>query len=110
MPIKLVRLFCSTLFLFFAPNPTLRPSPYLTNRVDSNPLPSTLNNECRKASRILTAFIDPKQSFGPDKIIPPAVLANAKVCLSHVYCVWSGADGQRGRAWRFLPLPKLVFS
>jgi hypothetical protein len=45
----------------------------------SNPIPSSLRNECRKASRILTEFIDPKQSFGPDKIIPPSILADAKV-------------------------------
>ncbi|KAF8535983.1 hypothetical protein BDD12DRAFT_853040 [Trichophaea hybrida] len=44
----------------------------------NNPIPSSLRNECRKASRILTEFIDPKQSFGPDKIIPPEVLASAK--------------------------------
>ncbi|KAF8246779.1 DUF500-domain-containing protein [Wilcoxina mikolae CBS 423.85] len=44
----------------------------------NNPMPSSLRNECRKASRILTEFVDPKQSFGPDKIIPPAVLAGAK--------------------------------
>lgn len=24
--------------------------------------------------------MDPKQAFGPDKIIPPSVLSNAKVC------------------------------
>ncbi|KAL7276900.1 hypothetical protein RUND412_000092 [Rhizina undulata] len=44
----------------------------------NNPLPSSLQSECRKASRILASFVDPKQSFGPDKIIPPSVLANAK--------------------------------
>jgi hypothetical protein len=27
----------------------------------------------------LTSFVDPRQAFGPDKIIPPQVLANAKV-------------------------------
>lgn len=27
---------------------------------------------------ILASFVDPKQSFGPDKIIPPQILANAK--------------------------------
>jgi SH3 domain-containing YSC84-like protein 1 len=35
--------------------------------------------ECRKAAKILTSFIDPKQAFGPDKVIPPDVLAGAKV-------------------------------
>ena len=37
--------------------------------------------ECRKASKILASFVDPRQSFGPDKIIPPQILANAKVTL-----------------------------
>lgn len=44
----------------------------------NNPLPASLNSECRKASRILASFVDPQQAFGPDKIIPPSVLSNAK--------------------------------
>ncbi|KAI5278646.1 hypothetical protein KEM54_004515, partial [Ascosphaera aggregata] len=44
----------------------------------NNPLPASLRSECKKAAKILTAFVDPRQSFGPDKIIPPAILANAK--------------------------------
>lgn len=35
-------------------------------------------SECKKCGKILTSFIDPRQAFGPDKIIPPSVLANAK--------------------------------
>lgn len=35
--------------------------------------------ECRKTGKILASFVDPRQAFGPDKIIPPNVLANAKV-------------------------------
>jgi lipid-binding SYLF domain-containing protein len=35
--------------------------------------------ECRKTGKILASFVDPRQSFGPDKIIPPNILANAKV-------------------------------
>lgn len=34
--------------------------------------------ECKKTGRILASFVDPKQAFGPDKVIPPQVLANAK--------------------------------
>ena len=34
--------------------------------------------ECKKAGRILASFVDPRQAFGPDKIIPPEILANAK--------------------------------
>jgi SH3 domain-containing YSC84-like protein 1 len=26
----------------------------------------------------LASFVDPRQAFGPDKIIPPHILANAK--------------------------------
>lgn len=44
----------------------------------NSPLPSSLSNECKKASKVLASFIDPRQAFGPDKIIPPSVLANAK--------------------------------
>ncbi|KAK3381380.1 hypothetical protein B0H63DRAFT_202118 [Podospora didyma] len=44
----------------------------------NNPLPSSLASECKKCGKILTSFIDPRQSFGPDKVIPPSVLASAK--------------------------------
>ncbi|KAH8704993.1 hypothetical protein BGW36DRAFT_434645 [Talaromyces proteolyticus] len=37
----------------------------------NNPLPSSMRSECRKAGKILTSFVDPRQAFGPDKIIPP---------------------------------------
>ncbi|KAI3540882.1 SH3 domain-containing protein [Colletotrichum abscissum] len=43
-----------------------------------NPLPSSMASECKKCGKILTSFIDPRQAFSPDKIIPPSVLANAK--------------------------------
>ncbi|KAF4554336.1 Las17-binding protein actin regulator-like protein 1 [Elsinoe fawcettii] len=44
----------------------------------NNPLPSSMQSECKKTGKILASFVDPRQSFGPDKIIPPEVLANAK--------------------------------
>ncbi|KAF1813333.1 DUF500-domain-containing protein [Eremomyces bilateralis CBS 781.70] len=44
----------------------------------NNPLPSSMHSECKKAAKILTSFVDPGQAFSPDKVIPPAVLANAK--------------------------------
>ncbi|KAK7433128.1 hypothetical protein QQZ08_000059 [Neonectria magnoliae] len=34
--------------------------------------------ECKKCGKILTSFISPRQAFGPEKVIPPAILANAK--------------------------------
>ena len=37
-----------------------------------------LLGECRKSGKILASFVDPRQAFGPDKIIPPQILANAK--------------------------------
>jgi hypothetical protein len=45
----------------------------------------------------LASFVDPKQSFGPDKIIPPSVLSGAKVgffCLIPSELLWAkeGAD------------------
>jgi len=36
-----------------------------------------MSSECKKCGRILASFIDPRQAFGPDKIIPPHILANA---------------------------------
>ncbi|KAK2824778.1 hypothetical protein FQN49_007484 [Arthroderma sp. PD_2] len=44
----------------------------------NNPLPSSLSSECRKASKILLSFVDPGEAFGPEKVIPPEILANAK--------------------------------
>ncbi|KAH7161389.1 hypothetical protein EDB81DRAFT_755936 [Dactylonectria macrodidyma] len=59
----------------------------------NNPLPSSMASshdhlltrslrdvaaECKKCSKILTSFISPRQAFGPEKVIPPSILANAK--------------------------------
>ncbi|KAL9084901.1 MAG: hypothetical protein Q9165_007854 [Trypethelium subeluteriae] len=44
----------------------------------NNFIPSSMRSECRKAGKILASFIDPRQAFGPDRIIPPEILANAK--------------------------------
>ncbi|EMR71927.1 putative sh3 domain-containing protein [Eutypa lata UCREL1] len=44
----------------------------------NNPLPSSMASECKKCGKILTSFIDPRQPLGPDKVIPPEILANAK--------------------------------
>ncbi|KAF4122820.1 SH3 domain-containing YSC84-like protein 1 [Geosmithia morbida] len=44
----------------------------------NNPLPSNMASECKKCGKILTSFINPRQAFGPDKVIPPSILANAK--------------------------------
>lgn len=44
----------------------------------NNPLPSSMSSECKKTGKILASFVDPRQAFGPDKIIPPQILANAK--------------------------------
>ncbi|KAH8427749.1 SYLF and SH3 domain-containing protein [Aspergillus melleus] len=43
-----------------------------------NPLPSSLGSECKKAGKIIASFVDPRQAFGPDKVIPPEILAGAK--------------------------------
>ncbi|KIH88213.1 SH3 domain-containing protein [Sporothrix brasiliensis 5110] len=44
----------------------------------NNPLPSSMASECKKCGKILASFIDPRQAFGPEKVIPPSVLAGAK--------------------------------
>ncbi|KAI9787437.1 MAG: hypothetical protein M1816_007485 [Peltula sp. TS41687] len=43
-----------------------------------NPFPSSMRNECKKAGQILASFVDPRQTIGPDKVIPPSILAHAK--------------------------------
>ncbi|KAH8722084.1 hypothetical protein BGZ61DRAFT_492474 [Ilyonectria robusta] len=44
----------------------------------NNPLPSSMASECKKCGKILSSFISPRQTFGPEKVIPPNILANAK--------------------------------
>jgi lipid-binding SYLF domain-containing protein len=46
---------------------------------------SRFAGECKKAGKILASFVDPRQAFGPDKIIPPHILANAKVQRQQLY-------------------------
>ncbi|EPY54093.1 actin cortical patch component Lsb4 [Schizosaccharomyces cryophilus OY26] len=43
-----------------------------------NPLPASLKSECKKAGKILTSFVDPRQTLGAQEVIPPSVLTNAK--------------------------------
>ena len=45
----------------------------------------TYTGECVKTGKILASFVDPRQAFGPDKIIPPSILSNAKVRFDFVY-------------------------
>ncbi|KAF9214241.1 hypothetical protein CPC16_000917 [Podila verticillata] len=44
----------------------------------NSPLPKDLAGECKKASKILNAFIDPIAAKGLDNIIPPDILSKAK--------------------------------
>ncbi|KAH6843112.1 hypothetical protein B0I37DRAFT_212137 [Chaetomium sp. MPI-CAGE-AT-0009] len=34
--------------------------------------------ECKKCGKILSSFVDPRQAFSPEKVIPPSVLAGAQ--------------------------------
>ncbi|WBW70679.1 actin cortical patch component Lsb4 [Schizosaccharomyces osmophilus] len=43
-----------------------------------NPLPASLKSECKKTGKILTSFVDPRQTLGAQEVIPPSVLTNAK--------------------------------
>lgn len=71
----------------------------------NSPIPTSLRSECKKAAKVssvihslwlalsflilqvLASFVDPRQAFGPDKVIPPQILANAKVCELTIYDV-----------------------
>ncbi|KAI9663586.1 MAG: hypothetical protein M1829_006045 [Trizodia sp. TS-e1964] len=44
----------------------------------NNPLPSSMGSELKKCGKILASFVDPRQAFGADRVIPPEILANAK--------------------------------
>ena len=42
------------------------------------PIPESLGKECQKAARTLRGFTMPDATEGPDKMIPPYVIAQAK--------------------------------
>ncbi|KAJ3091762.1 hypothetical protein HK102_013529 [Quaeritorhiza haematococci] len=44
----------------------------------NSPLPQDLASECRKAAKIIDHFVKPEKGKGPDQLIPPDILANAK--------------------------------
>lgn len=44
----------------------------------NNPIPRSLKSESKKAAKILASFVKPNQVVGPDQIIPPHILKNAK--------------------------------
>ncbi|KAK7677388.1 hypothetical protein QCA50_019602 [Cerrena zonata] len=44
----------------------------------NNPIPRSLKSESKKAAKVLSSFIKPNQVAGPDQIIPPNILKNAK--------------------------------
>ncbi|KAG2732953.1 hypothetical protein G9P44_003943 [Scheffersomyces stipitis] len=44
----------------------------------NNPIPRSLKSESKKAAKVLSSFIKPNQLAGPENIIPPNVLKNAK--------------------------------
>lgn len=42
------------------------------------PLPEDIPTECRKAAKVIEKFIKPSSTTGPDQLIPPDIIANAK--------------------------------
>lgn len=44
----------------------------------NNPIPRSLKSESKKAAKVLSSFVKPNQVAGPDQVIPPHVLKNAK--------------------------------
>ncbi|KAI5959006.1 uncharacterized protein KGF55_005660 [Candida pseudojiufengensis] len=44
----------------------------------NNPIPRSLRSESKKAAKVLSSFIKPNQVAGPDQVIPPRILKNAK--------------------------------
>ncbi|KAF4595831.1 SH3 domain-containing protein [Ophiocordyceps camponoti-floridani] len=63
----------------------------------NNPFPSSLRSECKKCGRILKSFVNPRQSLGPDRVIHPSVLSNAKglavFTVLRAGCLGSGRIG-----------------
>ncbi|KAM9889036.1 hypothetical protein OXX80_001862 [Metschnikowia pulcherrima] len=44
----------------------------------NNPIPRSLRSESKKAAKVLASFIKPNQVAGPEQVIPPEILRNAK--------------------------------
>ncbi|KAJ3056009.1 hypothetical protein HK097_008498 [Rhizophlyctis rosea] len=44
----------------------------------NSPIPGDLTAECRKAAKIIEQFVKPEKGVGPDQLIPPHIIANAK--------------------------------
>lgn len=66
------------------PLPSSMRSTYLTYSFDQDEA-DCFQGECKKAGKILASFVDPRQAFGPDKVIPPQILGNAKVRAMTMY-------------------------
>lgn len=51
----------------------------------NNPIPQSLNSECKKVAKILTSFVKPNQVIRYEEVIPPHVLQNAQgLCVMTV--------------------------
>ncbi|PVV04047.1 hypothetical protein BB560_001464 [Smittium megazygosporum] len=63
----------------------------------NSPIPSNLGKECAKAAKILSSFIDPFNSKGPDKVVPRDILDRCKgIAVLTVIkggFIWSGRAG-----------------
>ncbi|KAF9915930.1 hypothetical protein FBU30_001639 [Linnemannia zychae] len=63
----------------------------------NSPLPKGLAGECKKAAKILNAFVDTTNEKGIDQIIPPNILAKAKglaiFTVIKAGFLWSGRAG-----------------
>ena len=44
----------------------------------NSPLPTSMSEECKKAGRTLRQFVIPDRDSGPDSMIPPDIIANAR--------------------------------
>ncbi|XP_074394258.1 SH3 domain-containing YSC84-like protein 1 isoform X1 [Zonotrichia albicollis] len=56
----------------------IAPAPPASPAAVNNPIPSNLKSEAKKAAKILREFTEITSRNGPDKIIPPHVIAKAK--------------------------------
>ncbi|KAI8927738.1 hypothetical protein BC831DRAFT_451398 [Entophlyctis helioformis] len=50
----------------------------MVNFAVNSPLPSDVGSECAKCADILNHFVKPEKGRGPDQLIPPHILLNAK--------------------------------
>lgn len=77
----------------------------------NNPIPQSLNSECKKVAKILTSFVKPNQVIRYEEVIPPHVLQNAQgLCVMTILRAGFLFSGRAGSGLIVARLPDGTWS